>query len=99
MKPNRLHGIFKSNQAATLGWVGIDSAYLAEIVGTSGFDAVLIDCQHGMPGHETMVCMLQALGIAMVQDGKSIQIAVNTMHAVDLMAGERMWDEEEEKRL
>jgi len=33
---------------------------------------------------------LQALGIAMVNQGKSILIAVNTMRAVDLMAAERM---------
>lgn len=33
---------------------------------------------------------LQALGIAMVNEGKSILIAVNTMKAVDLMAAERM---------
>ena len=33
---------------------------------------------------------LQALGIAMVNEGKSILIAVNTMRAVDLMAAERM---------
>lgn len=33
---------------------------------------------------------LQALGMAMVQEGKSILVAVNTMKAVDLMAAERM---------
>ena len=33
---------------------------------------------------------LQALGIAMVNEGKSILVAVNTMKAVDLMAAERM---------
>jgi len=38
------------------------------------------------PGSER----LQALGVSMVQDGKSILVAVNTMKAVDLMAAERM---------
>lgn len=38
------------------------------------------------PGSER----LQALGVAMVNEGKSILVAVNTMKAVDLMAAERM---------
>lgn len=45
----------------TLGWVSIDSAYAAELVGSSGFDAVVIDGQHGMAGFERQLAMLQAL--------------------------------------
>ncbi len=61
MRPNRLLQIFKDDEAAIAGWVGIDSAYAAEVVGSSGFDAVVIDCQHGMAGPSEMVAMLQAL--------------------------------------
>ena len=49
------------NQGAVAGWMSIDSAYAAELVGASGFDAVVIDCQHGMAGHAQMLAMLQAL--------------------------------------
>jgi 4-hydroxy-2-oxoheptanedioate aldolase len=61
MKPNRLLELFRSGQTALAGWMSIDSAYAAELVGCSGFDAVVVDCQHGMAGHAQMLAMLQAL--------------------------------------
>ena len=61
MKPNRLRQRFASGQGAVAGWMSIDSAYAAELVGCAGFDAVVVDCQHGMAGHAQMVAMLQAL--------------------------------------
>jgi 4-hydroxy-2-oxoheptanedioate aldolase len=61
MKPNRLHELFAAGRGAVAGWMSIDSAYAAELVGCAGFDAVVIDCQHGMAGHAQMVAMLQAL--------------------------------------
>ena len=61
MKTNRLLDIFRAGQPAVAGWMSFDSAYAAELVGCSGFDAVVIDCQHGMAGHAQMLAMLQAL--------------------------------------
>ena len=61
MKSNRLHDLFRAGQSAVAGWMSIDSAFAAELVGSSGFDAVVIDCQHGMAGHTQMLAMLQAL--------------------------------------
>ncbi len=61
MKPNRLLDLFRAGQGAVAGWMSIDSAYAAELVGSAGFDAVVIDCQHGMAGHAQMLAMLQAL--------------------------------------
>lgn len=61
MKSNRLLDLFRTGQPAVAGWMSIDSAYAAELVGASGFDAVVIDCQHGMAGHAQMLAMLQAL--------------------------------------
>ena len=61
MRLNPLHQLFAADRAAIAGWLSIDSAYAAEVVGSSGFDAVVVDCQHGMAGHAQMVAMLQAL--------------------------------------
>jgi 4-hydroxy-2-oxoheptanedioate aldolase len=61
MKSNRLLEMFRAGQNAVGGWTSLDSAYAAELVGCSGFDAVVVDCQHGMAGHAQMVAMLQAL--------------------------------------
>jgi 4-hydroxy-2-oxoheptanedioate aldolase len=61
MRPNRLQELFKANRAAVSGWMSINSAFAAELVGSTGLDAVVVDCQHGMAGHSEMVAMLQAL--------------------------------------
>ena len=61
MKANRLLELFRNGATAVGGWMSIESAYAAELVGSSGFDAVVIDCQHGMAGHSQMLAMLQAL--------------------------------------
>lgn len=61
MKNNRLLELFRDGKSAVAGWMSIDSAYAAELVGSCGFDAVVVDCQHGMAGHAQMVAMLQAL--------------------------------------
>ena len=61
MKTNRLIELFRTGKTAVAGWMSLDSAYAAELVGSSGFDAVVVDCQHGMAGHAQMLAMLQAL--------------------------------------
>ncbi|MCY7315227.1 MAG: 2,4-dihydroxyhept-2-ene-1,7-dioic acid aldolase [Rubrivivax sp.] len=61
MRPNRVRQLFAQGQTVIAGWLSLDSAYAAELVGSAGFDAVVIDTQHGMAGHAQMVAMLQAL--------------------------------------
>ncbi|MFT7723613.1 MAG: aldolase/citrate lyase family protein [Roseateles sp.] len=61
MTSHRLLDIFRAGRTAVAGWISLDSAYAAELAGCSGFDAVVIDCQHGMAGHAQMLAMLQAL--------------------------------------
>jgi 4-hydroxy-2-oxoheptanedioate aldolase len=61
MRNNPLFEMFAAERTAVAGWLSIDSAYLAELVGSAGFDAVVIDCQHGMADHAHMLAMLQAL--------------------------------------
>jgi len=61
MRKNQLLEIFASDRPAYAGWMSFDSAFAAEVVGSCGFDAVVIDGQHGMAGFETQLRMLQAL--------------------------------------
>lgn len=42
-------------------WLSIGSSYLAEIVAHGGYDAVTVDCQHGMLGWDAAFAMLQAI--------------------------------------
>jgi len=61
MRPNRVRELAAAGRTAVAGWMSFDSAYAAEIAGTSGFDAVVIDCQDGMADHAQMLAMRQAL--------------------------------------
>ena len=61
MRINSLKAKIKAGQQTTLGWLSIPSTYSAEIAGHAGFDAVLIDLQHGMIFFETALPMLQAI--------------------------------------
>jgi 4-hydroxy-2-oxoheptanedioate aldolase len=61
MRPNKLRELQAQRKTAVMGWVGFDSPYLAEMVGSLGYDAVLIDCQHGMIALDKAVSMLQAV--------------------------------------
>ena len=57
------------------------SAYAAELVGSSGFDAVVIDCQHGMAGHAQMLAILHALthtpAVPLVRVSQNNQAEIN----------------------
>jgi len=43
------------------GWSVIPGGFLAEVMASLGWDALTIDAQHGMIGHQEMVAMLQAI--------------------------------------
>jgi 4-hydroxy-2-oxoheptanedioate aldolase len=61
MRANRIQHKLASGQTAWLGWSSIDSAYAAELMGHAGFDAVLVDLQHGPFHLESATAMMQAL--------------------------------------
>ena len=61
MRPNVLRQRLASKTCATAGWCGIGNSYSAEILGHSGFDAVVVDLQHGMIYLDQAIGMLQAI--------------------------------------
>ena len=61
MRKNPLREMRSSGQPIINAWLSIGSSYAAEVVAHQGFDAVTVDCQHGMMGFETTVAMLQAI--------------------------------------
>ena len=48
MRTNKVKEIWKSKKAPTVAWVGTPDPYIAETVANAGFDAVVLDMQHGM---------------------------------------------------
>ena len=61
MRPNLLKQRFAQKVCATGGWCAIPSSFSAEVLGHSGFDAVVVDLQHGMMFFDQAVGMLQAI--------------------------------------
>jgi 4-hydroxy-2-oxoheptanedioate aldolase len=61
MRKNRLHEMHAHGELIVNAWLSIPSAYAAEIVCHAGFDAVTVDCQHGMNGFGDALAMLQAI--------------------------------------
>ena len=62
MRPNRLRQIWEEGKPVLNGWCSIGSPFVAEAMAMAGFDAITIDCQHGVIGYEQMLGMLQAVG-------------------------------------
>lgn len=61
MRPNTLRATWAKGEAVVSAWLSIPSSYAAELMAHQGFDAVIVDLQHGMVGFETAVTMLQAI--------------------------------------
>lgn len=62
MFPTRLHQLWREDQAAVAGWLMLNQPLAAEAVARAGFDAVVIDMQHGLSRDGDLVGLLQAIG-------------------------------------
>lgn len=48
MRLNKIKQLWREGQPATAAWLSTGNAFLAEVMAHAGFDAVIIDMQHGM---------------------------------------------------
>jgi 4-hydroxy-2-oxoheptanedioate aldolase len=48
MRPNKIRALWKDGKPAAAGWLSSGNAYIAEAMANSGYDAIIIDMQHGM---------------------------------------------------
>lgn len=63
MKKNRVKELWKQGKPAVQGWCSTCNPYIAELMAHAGFDAVVIDWQHGVgASQESVVACLQAIG-------------------------------------
>jgi 4-hydroxy-2-oxoheptanedioate aldolase len=63
VKSNRVKELWKQGKPAVQGWCSTGNPYIAELMGHAGFDAVVIDWQHGVGvSQESVVACIQALG-------------------------------------
>jgi 4-hydroxy-2-oxoheptanedioate aldolase len=61
VRPNALRALKRAKQPILNGWLSIASGYAAEVLGHCGYDALTVDCQHGMMGFDAALQMLQAI--------------------------------------
>lgn len=61
MRPNLLRALKAQRTPIVNAWLSINSGYAAELISHQGYDAVTVDCQHGMIGYDAAVVMLQAI--------------------------------------
>ena len=61
MRANTLRSIWKRGEAVVNGWLGIPSAFSAEVMAHQGFDSLTIDMQHGVVDYQVAVTMLQGI--------------------------------------
>lgn len=48
MRPNKVKALWRQNKPAVAGWLSSGNSYMAEVMANAGFDAVVVDMQHGM---------------------------------------------------
>ncbi len=48
MRPNRIKAMWREGRPAVAGWISSGSTYIAEAMAQAGYDALVIDMQHGM---------------------------------------------------
>ncbi len=63
MRANPWLDAIRSNNVALGGWISNPSTINAEVMGSAGFDYVVIDTQHGLIDYSSMLPMLQVLSI------------------------------------
>ena len=61
MRKNNVKTCWAEGKAALCGWIATESPVLAETVGVSGVDAVVVDLQHGASDVHNLMSMMQAI--------------------------------------
>lgn len=63
MRVNKVKEMWQAGQAPAMAWLSTPDPYIAEAIANAGFDAVVLDMQHGMTiGPDRAGTWLQAIG-------------------------------------
>ena len=61
MRPNKMKQIWREGRWISMGWLSISHGFTAEIMARQGFDALVVDMQHGLTDMNDVWPMLQAI--------------------------------------
>jgi len=48
MRPNKIKQMWREGEPVVMAWIGSPDTYMAEVLAHAGFDALVLDMQHGM---------------------------------------------------
>src|SRR5262249_40247975 len=48
MRPNKIKQLWREGRCVTMGWLSISNGFTAEVMARQGFDALVVDMQHGL---------------------------------------------------
>lgn len=88
MRPNRIKQLWRENKCVTMGWLSVSNGFTAEVMARQGFDALVVDMQHGLTDMTNLWPMLQA--VSQTETVPVVRVAWNDpaaiMKALDLGA-------------
>ena len=61
MRPNKMKQIWREGRWISMGWLSVSHGFTAEIMARQGFDALVVDMQHGLTDMNDVWPMLQAI--------------------------------------
>src|SRR6267142_1134334 len=61
MRANKMKQLWRENKCVTMGWLSLSNAFTAEVMARQGFDALVVDMQHGLTDMANLWPMLQAI--------------------------------------
>src|SRR5512147_2029411 len=53
--------MWRDGRCVTMGWLSVANGFTAEVMARQGFDALVVDMQHGLTDMSNLVPMLQAI--------------------------------------
>ena len=61
MRPNKMKQMWRDGRWVTMGWLSVSHSFTAEVMARQGFDALVVDMQHGTTDMGDVLPMLQAI--------------------------------------
>lgn len=61
MRPNKIKQMWRDGRCVTMGWLSVSNGFTAEVMARQGFDALVVDMQHGLTDMANLWPMLQAI--------------------------------------
>ena len=61
MRPNKIKQMWRDGRWVTMGWLSVSHGFTAEVMARQGFDALVVDMQHGLTDMSDVWPMLQAI--------------------------------------